>query len=80
MLIRDNIRLVTPLILEISSLMSKSPHLYIDGIVSLLIRCDQSYSSIVSLPLWCGHRRQQGRANWVQGHVTHDISFFCYVL
>jgi hypothetical protein len=33
--LRDKIRLVSTLILEISFLRSKSPHLYIDGIVSL---------------------------------------------
>jgi hypothetical protein len=38
MLVRDEIRLVIPLILEISCLRSKSPHLYIDEIVYLLIR------------------------------------------
>jgi hypothetical protein len=37
---------------DICFLRCKSPHLYIDGIVSLLIRQDQSYFMIVFLPLW----------------------------
>jgi hypothetical protein len=63
MLVRDRIcyleiRFVITLILDISSLKYKLPHLYTDGIVSLLIKQYKSYFTTVSLSFWCGRHSQ----------------------